>query len=525
MISASINKKDMNDKNGKSRLTVNMLSSAAAWLSNFVISFILTPFLIRSLGKGIYSFFPIANTVIGYVTVFVFALNTMGSRFITASLAKGDNLETRRYFSSMFYTDVFLVLLLMIPSVLVVVFLDRILHVPIGGLVPVQILFGLLFASSMVNIASSVFGVATFAQNRIDLRAYQSLIISVLRLVLFFLLYTLLPASIVYVGIVSVVIAVANTVMQIYFTRKLLPDTGISRDHFSLRYAVQLATSGLGNAINHAGNTLLAGMTIILGNFFSGAEIGGAYAAVQTVPAFVCGIIVMMSGVFFPMITRNYAVGNIQALLKDIHLAQKMIGGIAGATIVVFLVMSREFFVLWIPKEDSTLLQNLSIITIAPHFVIAAVWSLSNLNIAMNKIYIPAFFTLLCGLTNVVVAWLGFRFWRPGIYFLPAVSTVLQIIWVGLFLPLYAARCLHLKWNIFYGPIVRVAVCILPVVLLTKIFMYLIPVTGWVTFAIDGILSGGCALLVFFSVLNGISWLANLPTVVLGLLIGKIRKN
>ena len=63
------------------------------------------------------------------------------------------------------------VLLLAIPISVFVSSIDEILNVPDNLVESVKVLFYLIFFSLLVDLVTTVFGVATFVRNRLDLRA------------------------------------------------------------------------------------------------------------------------------------------------------------------------------------------------------------------------------------------------------------------------------------------------------------------------------------------------------------------
>lgn len=490
---------------GNKQISINMIANVISYSSNLIITFVLTPFLINTLGKETYSFYPIANTIVSYMSIITSAMNTMGSRFVTVSLVQGNEKEANKYYSSVLAANALFGLILFIPMVLIVIYLDRFMEIPINSVAAVKSLFAFVFASALVNIFGSIFGIATFTKNRIDLRSLRELCTAVLRLVLFILLYKLLPASIVYVGIVTFVVALVNLFFQIQYTRLLLPEIQLSKKNISWLHTKELLSASVWNMVNTLGNTLLTGMSMILANIFYGATAAGTYSIVQTVPQFINGVIVMLVGVFYPVITYRYAQNDKTGLLLELNRAQKVIGGIVCATIVVFSSLATEFFSLWVPGENSAYLSQLSFVTIIPHICIGCLWSLTNLNVVLNKVKIPAVFTLVIGIANVLIAYVTYKIAMPGLVSLPVISTVLQLVWIGIFIPQYACKNLGVKWDSFYGPVVRALLCTVPTAILVFMFKRIFALDSWVKFITFGGCMGCMALLIFAIGMLGVS--------------------
>ena len=482
---------------------INMLANIISYSANIIISFILTPYLINALGKETYSFYPIANTIVTYMSVLTNAMNTAASRYVTIALVKDEKLEANRYYSSTLAANLLMSGVLAVFMALVVVFLDRLMVVPINAEVAIKALFSLVFASALVNISSSVFGIATFAKNRIDLRSVRELVTAALKLLLFFLMYRFMTPSIVYVGVVTLVVALVNICFQIGYTKKLLPEIKVSRSFISWSHTKSLLTTSGWSAVNTFGNIMLTGMSMVLANMLYGATASGTYAIVNTVPQFINGVICMLVGVFYPLITYRYAQGDYKGLVKEVQTAQSLCGLFGCAVISVFSALAAEFFSLWTPAEDARYLSVLSFITILPHFVIACMWSLTNLNVAMNKVKIPAMFTLGSGVINVLTACLVHRVWAPGLVSLPLISSGLQIIWVGIFVPLYACRNLNVKWSTFYNIPVKALLCSAVVIVAITLVKSVFTLNTWLRFIVFGGVCGIIALIAFASVLIG----------------------
>ncbi|MGN8888780.1 oligosaccharide flippase family protein [Blautia sp. HCP28S3_G10] len=487
----------MNDSISRKQISINMIANIVSYSANIIISFVLTPFLINTLGKETYSFYPMANTIVSYMSVLTNAMNSIASRFVTVSIVQKRKEDANKYYSSTLAANLLMSLIMFVPMLIVVVFLDTFMDVPVNSVAAIKTLFALVFASALINISASVFGIATFAKNRIDLRSVRELVTASLRLVLFIVLYKFLTPSIIYVGIVTLVVAIVNIIFQVNYTRFLLPEIKLKKKYISSKHTRELLSSSCWNAINSFGNTLLAGMSMILANMFYGATASGSYSIVNTVPQFICGIIVMLTGVFYPVITYKYAENDKKGLIYEVKKAQKMVGIFGCAVIATFSSLATEFFTLWTPNENAIFLAELSFVTILPHFVIACMWSLTNLNVVMNKLKVPALYTLGSGIVNIFLAYVSYKLFHPGLISLPLISSILQIVWVGIFIPLYVCRNLNVNWKTFYAPIVRAIVCSVGVMMLIINVKQFFILNSWVKFLLFGGVSGVLALCIF----------------------------
>lgn len=487
-----------NEKNiSKKQISINMVANIISYSSNLIISFVLTPFLINTLGKDVYSFYPLANNIVTYLSILTGALNTMASRFFTVELVKGNNREAGKYYSSVLASNVVLSGIMLIPMLLIIIFIDKFLNVPINYVAAIRTLFALVFSAAIINVVGSIYGIATFAKNRIDLRSIREIITAVFRLGLYILLYKLFPPSIVYAGIVTVIVAIISILIQFIYTRKLLPDIRFKKEEVSFAHTKKLISSTSWNIIFTFGNVLLSGLTLVLLNLLYGAEAAGSLSIVQTVPQFINGVISMLVGVFFPVITYKIAENDINGVVDHIINAQRIIAIVGCAVIVVFSGLAEVFFSLWVPEENATELSKLSFVAILPHHIIACTWILTNLNIAMNKVKKPAIFTLFIGIINIIVALIVRKIFELPFIYIQLVSSILQTIWAGVYLPIYAAKELKVPVYTFYPPLIKATIASGVCFLLTITAKSFIFVNNWFGFILLGGSLGILSLLIF----------------------------
>ena len=173
----------------KKQTVINLVAKILSYGTTMLISFFLTPYLIARIGKEAYSFYPIANNFVNYMSVITVALNSMASRFITISLTQGDIKKANIYFVSVLYGNIIMSAVLFIPLTAVVIFLEHILNIPYPLVASVKVLFALVFISMVVNLLTNVFGVAVFSQNRLELGSVCDIVVAIARVILYFVLF------------------------------------------------------------------------------------------------------------------------------------------------------------------------------------------------------------------------------------------------------------------------------------------------------------------------------------------------
>lgn len=439
----------------KKQTAINLIAKTISYGTTMAISFFLTPYLVAKIGKEAYSFYPMANNFVNYMGVITIALNSMGSRFITVALTKENRKKANEYFYSILISNIILSVILLIPMTGIIVFLDRILNIPLDIVLSVRILFGLVFLSMLVNLLTNVFGVAVFSQNRMDLSSLCDILVGISRVVLYLFLFMCFKANLAFIGIVSLAVALITGVIQFIYTQKLLPFMQYSRQYFNAQAVKEVLASGIWNSVNQIGTVLLSTVGLMLCNILYGVSEAGDYSIALTVPQFVNGIVSMLSSTLMPGLTITYARGNKSATLQYVKSAQKLMAILINIPIAVFMAVGENFFRLWTPTVDPHKLQILSVLAVGYILVTSVAWPVSNMNTVMNRVKIPALVMVGTGVLNIVVICVLYSTTNLGIYSVPLSQLILFVANRAVFVCTYSAKCLHEKWYIFYPPLLR----------------------------------------------------------------------
>lgn len=489
----------------KNRLAFNLLANTISYSTTVLIAFFLTPYLVKVLGTEVYGFYPLANNFVNYISVVTVALNSMASRFITIEYVKGNEQKANNYFTSILYANIFISIIITLGLSILIYYLDLIINIPIDLVTSIKLLFALVFISMVVNIITSVFGVAVFVKNRIDLRSLVEIVQGVLRVLLYLILFSFFKPTIIYVGVVAVVLSVTSFILNFAFTKKLLPNISFARKYFNIEFVKEILSSGIWNSINQLGSILLFSVSLLIINIKLGANEAGEYAIVQTVPNFISGIISMLTIVFMPVITHKYASGTKEELINEVKYSQQIMAFFTNIPIIVFIVVGENFFKLWVPGLDARKLQIMSIM-ISTHLIFTGVtWPLSNLFTVMNKVKVPSIYLVVSGVINIILITIFIEIFNLGIISIPLASLVINSIWVGIFVPMYAAYLLEEKYSLFYSSVYRTIVGGVIIFIFTKLLLYIVHVDSWEMLLFVCFISGVFGLIVNISISkNGI---------------------
>ena len=79
---------------------INMAASFMTYGVSMLISFFLSPYIVRNIGVDANGFITLANNFIGYVGLITIALNTLSGRFVTVNIYQNKNDKANQYYSS-----------------------------------------------------------------------------------------------------------------------------------------------------------------------------------------------------------------------------------------------------------------------------------------------------------------------------------------------------------------------------------------------------------------------------------------
>ncbi|MEI7895628.1 MAG: oligosaccharide flippase family protein [bacterium] len=478
----------------KKQLAINLAANVTAFAIQLGINFFLTPYLIRTVGKEAYSFFPLANSIIGYANIITIALNSMASRYITFKIQQNDVKGANVYFNSVLMGNTVIAVLLTIPSIFFVIFVNHLLNIPPAVLAEVQVLFGLIFAASLISIFASVYGVATFARNRLELSSMRNAESNIIRAVLLVVLFYFFKPSITYIGFANLVVAIFLIVMNMKYTRMLLPELAIHRKYFSFSAIKELISSGVWNSLNQLSNVLMSGLDLLVANLFLGAAASGEFAIAKTVPMFFQSFIAVLVGVFVPELMILYAQSKKSEFRTSLNRSMKFMQILLSIPFGFLMVFGDTFFNLWVPGQNSHLLHQMIILIIAPLIVTTSIETVFHVYTVTNKLKIPALALFITGVINISLMLILVKYTRLGIIAIPLVSLITGIIKHTTFTPIYAARILNEKWTTFYYSIFKGVIAFAAVAVIAYMIKLTINPASWTTFLISFIL---CAFLSF----------------------------
>lgn len=490
----------------KRRVTINMIAQTIAFVVNIVVNYAITPYVTAHVGTVVYGYVNLAFTVTGYITLLTTVLNAMVGRYVTISIAKDDYESANKYFSSAVYANGIMAAITTIPAVFTIIFLQRIIKVPVEHLADIKMLWLFIFAAFILTMVTQFYGIATYASNRLELAAKRNVEKIFLNALILFVCFYFFDAKVWYIGFAYFICSFYIIITNIYYTRKLQPKLRFHRRLVSTAAMLELMSVGVWNAVQQLSSTLINGCDTLIANKCIDAEAMALMSFAKTAPNYIMSFIGTINGAFGPELTIAYGKGDKDKFIKMVNSDIKICGVLCSIPILGFIAFGESFYGLWLYSLNATqvrTVQILSVMIMAQTVFDVYIYPLYTVNQITCKLKIPVYVSLGIGVANIVGSILLCEYTNMGVYAIQIVSSVLLVARVFFFAPIYAAHILETKWWTFYVPLLRGALASVIVLVVFFIYACLVPIHSWMMLMISGLICGAVGYVInFFVVLN-----------------------
>ena len=488
----------------KKRLLINIASNIISFFVQLGISFFLTPIITNKVGTDAYGFIGLSNNFVSYANIFTVIINSMASRFITYELMRGKTKEANKYFSSVFYMDVIMSVIVLIINTLLVINITRVLNVPEHLVKDVKITFALSGISLVISIMSTIFTIATYVKNRLDIDAIRNIIGNILKAIVLIILFSFLPPKIYYIMIGGLVFSTFIFAVNIRITKRLAPELTISKKYFDKKYIWKLTKSGIWNSINNFSKVLLTGLDLLIANLFIGATDMGNLSIAKTIPTTIENLMATIVNVFGPEYINYYSKHQIRRLVGEVNFSMKLVALIMIVPITGFIAFGESFFRLWLTsKTDSEIaeIQILSVLSLLPFAISVCNYTLFVLDTTTNKLKRPVIATLIMSIASVVTTIILLKTTNLGLYAIAGVSSFYWVLKTIFFNTINAAKNLRINRFTFFRQFGYNFICLLVTLILFLIISKFLVLNTWKKFLIVVVIVGICGYILDFMML------------------------
>ena len=160
-----------------------------------------------------------------------------------------------------------------------------------------------------------------------------------------------------------------------------------------------------------------------------------------------------------------------------------------------------KFFNLWISYKDPEEIRQiyyLTVLSMGVLFVSASIQVLYQVFIITKKIQLNSIVIVASGVITTATVFILLNTTNLGLYAIAGVSVVIGLIRNMVFTPIYAAKCLEVKWTTFYSDIFMGLASIGIITAVAMASKLILPMDSWITFLASGMIMGCVALVLNF---------------------------
>jgi len=478
------------------QIAKNIFFNIGVFVINTGITFFLSPYLIKTVGKEAYGFYPLISNIIGYSSIITSAIGSMVGRFITMELYKGNKEEAEGYFNSVLLANWVLSLLFCILLMIGVVYIADILTVPQNLTYAVRWIFLLSGIAMVLSLNFDLLGIGTYVKNRIDLNSKMRMAVSIANVICIVWMFSVYSPSIVYIGHASLLSTLLGVVFNCYYKKKLLPEFLIRPlKMFSFKKMKTLISAGIWNSVNQLSNVLLTHIDLLITNIFLGAAVTGDFALVKMAPNVIYTLLALLSGSFIPNFNILYAQGKSDTLLHEIKKSMRVVGVLICVPLGFLLVFADEFFSLWVPSVDSEFLYWLSFITVLPMIFGSSINPIFGVFTVTNRLRIPSIVLLFTGVITTIVIIGLLKFTNIGVWSIPIVGAIQHAARNLIFTPIYASHVLGIKWHTFFPTVLKCCMALSVVCMTALMIKVIVTNISWPTLVMKAFLLASVSMI------------------------------
>lgn len=465
------------------RTLVNIACSVLVLAVNVAINLVLSPIIVATLGAEANGFVMLANNCVTYAQLLVTAISSMAARFITIEHTRGNYDKANLYYNSVFWGNLVLTMILMVPACFCIVYLELVFDVPADILWDVKLLFAFVFANFLVTTALPKYDCGPYAVNRLDRSYIAQAAGQIARCIVVFSLFALLAPHVWYVGLAASVMTAITLIANVYNTHALTTELrvgiGKGKRRFSFAALKELFFSGIWNSVNSVGNMLSFGLSALISNVMLGATAMGVMSLSQTLPTLMQQLSGSICNALAPELTIDWAKGDRDRLVRNVERAMTLTSCIMTVPLVGIMVFGDRFYELWVPSQDAQLLWTLSVLGLFGYAFTSGVQILYNVFTTVNKVWSNAMAVLIGGVVSVVATLTLLNATSFGLYVVAGVPSLVALIRNMTFMLPATARYLGLKWYRFYPQVLKSMVTVAALLVLGFMVKLAIPGGTW----------------------------------------------
>jgi O-antigen/teichoic acid export membrane protein len=457
----------------------NIFSNWAGYVVTAVIGFLLSPFIVHSLGATGYGLWTLVLSLTGYFGLLDLGIRSSVGRFVARYLALNDHHSANRTLSTAFCILSSGGAIALVATIVIVKFFFHSFHVDPQFETPAKtalLITGLTMSCALpLGVLSSLL----VALERYDILSGVTIIGELIRAALI-VIFLKLGYGLIAVALIALFTSVAGYTAMAFCAKHLHRPLKLSLTLVDRAMFKELFGFGIYRFIWIVANQLI---------FYSDSLVIGVFVSVSAITYFaIAGSLInygrnfvsLVTDTFYPAATRMDAKNDMAGLRELLMLGTKVALLIALPICFGFIFLGKQFITLWMGKEYSSSAYFLIILTIA-QFGSMSQYVSSLVLAGMAKHKLLAYFILAEGIANLILSIVLVR--RIGLAGVAWGTVIPDILCMAVIVPWYTLRTLDLSVREYVlralmGPVVAAV----PIVGIGYAFSLMVLTPSWPVF-------------------------------------------
>ncbi len=463
-----------------SKVSLNMATNVVRTVLMVLAGLLMVPYYIDQFGLAAYAILPLATSITNYFLIIADSLSNAFSRYMSIAVQNGDREQADKVFSSSVSSMAKCVLAMLPFAVVISLAAPYIFDAGESSAGSVQLMFLMILLAALIISFSASFGGVYMARNRVYVTYAARALQTLSQVGVVVLLLAMRGPDLVFIGESYLAAAVVVLAIMVAFARVVDPELRYRRGDGDRGLRREMNRLGLWAVLAELGSMLFIQASLVVVNVMMGAEAQGEFSIAANVVMTINTALSALAAVSLPLAYREFAVGNMDGLLKVLKLFAKFMGLTMAFPLAYLMVYADEIMGVWLGTSYGSLVQMLYLM-LPVMVALSSVNVLSETAVVFNRAQPLAVGTIACGVLNVVLAVLVLSFTDWGMIGVCVCWAVSMLILKLVFYPVFSSRVTKAPLWSYYRPVVEsyvvFAVCL---VLMYGLSLFFTP-SGWVT--------------------------------------------
>jgi O-antigen/teichoic acid export membrane protein len=444
----------MKNAPGHPSLKINAISNWAAFCINILVGVMLTPYIIRSIGKDDYGIWVLVGSFVGYYGLLNLGVGTALLRYVARYSAKNNEEKLNEVVSTAMAVFSLTGIVVFIASVILGPTLSEFFELSLGMRDDFVRVVGVVGLSTGISFAGSIFGTIVMGCERFILANMAGISANVLRagLVIMFMEFN---ANVVGVAYATLMTTLYEIIVNAYIARHVAPN--IRPSYFSANAGMLkelILFGGVATVISLA-DIMRSNLDHVVVAKFVGIEYVAIYGIGLLLLRYIVRIITTGMSVLTPRFAKLDGI-NATRNMQELFLKSLTISGfMAFGAAMCAIIFGKYVIIWWVGPEFADSATILAILSCSSAIAIAQNPAI-GLMYAINKHHYYATATMIEALAN-----LGLSIYLANIYGMlgVALGTLISMSIVkAIAMPIYVSRLIKIPWLDYIKTLLKPAV-------------------------------------------------------------------